>query len=135
MQKQLLFITIIIGIISTSCSYYDSNAVNKNLLQGRWILKATDKDSAFVNYHGDSILFIFKGDTCTERIINTEHEENYLMKINNYQLELSLNTDIVDRFNIIFLSSDSLVLGKNKNWWQYKKISPTKIVEPTDREE
>lgn len=110
-----------------ACKPYDANEVNRQLLQGKWILTDANypnKDSIEINYSKEITYLTFKQDSCIEYLYNLENETRYKFDVDDYTLKLFQDSIIVGQLEILALSGDSLILGGQSEW--YRKYKKTK---------
>lgn len=121
-----LFSLFIILIISTSwgCTHYDSNKVNNELIQGKWLLIDVDRelyDSVKVDYAKELTFLIFKNNECIQYMPDWMDTLKFTFAIDNYKLHLYKDSTPFRTLTINSLSSDSLTLSVKENEWVYKK--------------
>lgn len=126
MKKSRLFILLIISFYFAACKPYDANEVNRQLLQGKWILTDANypnKDSIEIDYSKEITYLIFKGDSCIEHLSNLRNETRYKFDVDDYTLKLFQDSTLIGQLDILALSGDSLILGGQSEWYRkYKKI-------------
>lgn len=125
MRNTLILLLLLSCVVA--CTPYNSDKVNKQLLQGRWLMQDTyyiSSDSSIISEYspGDSIILLFDEDRYKEYFSNGGKEINLRFDISDYRIMFYKDSSIFDWTNIDVLSPDSLVLSKANRIWQYKKI-------------
>lgn len=125
MKKSL---TLIFILSLFSCTPFDSNKLNKELIQGRWIQEQifTENGDSIVipeDYHSKNTLY-FWGDSCHEVLedIDTVSDRLFRFDINSYILSLDEKDYPINYLKIAKLTEDSLILQLNSRVYKYKKI-------------
>lgn len=126
MKKYILILSLLIllPVFLLSCKPYNSNEVNRQLLQGSWKLIATnnlERDSSDAGLHIDFDIR-FEGDSCCEYARDFNRLTKYKFLIDDFSLDLFNNDSLVSKINITTLTKDSLTLSQLRTWWVYKKI-------------
>lgn len=107
-----------------SCTPYNSNEVNKELIQGTWRLIDVEHsvyDSVFIDYSKEQTYLIFKGDSCREYMQDLKDTLNLAFLIKDYHLAFTSNDTIIGRFSIDSLTDKTMILSFESNMRIYKK--------------
>lgn len=125
MKKGL--IALLIFCLFYACTPYDSNKVNKQLLQGTWLLQDLyyiSSDSILISEYKpkDSVTLLFDEDNYKEYIGVSHETVDLMFNVSDYRIMFYQDSSIYDWTNIEALSPDSLVLSKANRIWKYKKI-------------
>ncbi len=116
-----------------ACKPYDSDLVNKQLLQGYWKLSKIEhltNDSTISYPLKDTTIFIFKNDSNYVYHINQQDTASYKFSINNYNIETCQKDDMTSNkyTEIKLLTNDTLILKINNTQWVCKRISPNEVM-------
>lgn len=124
MKKSL---TLIFILSLFSCSPFDSNKLNKELIQGKWVQEqiiSVNGDSIVIpeDYNSENSLY-FWGDSCIEILENMDTVSNRLFRfdINSYILSLEETDFPINYLKIAKLTEDSLILQLSSRVYKYKK--------------
>lgn len=125
-MRKILFISSIIYIFVT-CTPYNSDKVNTELIQGKWQLMDTknhkDKlDTVQIDYSEEFTYLIFKGNKCIQYMPDLADTLDFTFSIYDYKLTLYKDSIYINKLNIDSLSSDKLVLSQENSEHIYKKI-------------
>lgn len=125
-KNYFLIIWSITFIIATSwsCTPYDSNKVNYELIQGKWLLMDVDRelyDSVTVDYTKELTFLVFKDHDCIQYMPDWMDTLKFTFAIENYKLHLYKDSALFRSLTINSLSADSLILSVKENEWIYKK--------------
>lgn len=111
--------------ILSSCKHFDSDALNRQQIQGRWRLVDVERkayDSVKIDYSQQVTYLIFDGDKCVQDMIGLK-TSNYRFSIHNYMLTLYVDSVFDNRLEINTLTADSLILTQGKDSrWEYIKM-------------
>lgn len=109
-----------------ACTPYDSNKVNTNLLQGKWLKidRFQIKNDTLANPTTlmDTTALTFDKESCSEYIFELKTTNTFSYKVQNYRLFLYRNDTLVNWFSIKTLANDSLVIEQAGIQLKYKKI-------------
>lgn len=124
MKNLFLFVFFLFTIIA--CTPYDSNKVNTNLLQGKWLkidkYQIKNDTLAIPATLMDTTSLTFDRKSCSEYIFELKTTSTFNYKIQNYRLFLYRNDTLVNWFSIKSLANDSLVIEQGGIQLKYKKI-------------
>lgn len=125
MQKIIYIITI--SVLLITCTSYDSNKVNTNLIQGKWQLIDTENhsdalDTVLIDYSTEITYLTFDGTRCTQYMPDLADTLKFTFSIHDYKLMLYKDNVLVNKLDIDSLSSEKLILSQNKGGHIYKKI-------------
>lgn len=124
MKNLFLFAFFLFTIIA--CTPYDSNKVNTNLLQGKWLkidkYQIKNDTLAIPATLMDTTSLSFDRESCSEYIFELKKTSTFNYKIQNYRLFLYRNDTLVNWFSIKSLANDSLVIEQGGIQLKYKKI-------------
>lgn len=126
MLRQIILISSITLFIAafTQCDGFDSDKMNKHLVQGKWRLvdaKQLVNDTAKINLNDLEISLMFKGDTCIQDLTGLK-TTLYTFSIHNYTLLLFKDSVFENRLEINKLTEDSLIFTQDKErHWIYIK--------------
>lgn len=116
----MFFITL--GILF-ACTPYDSNAANKRLLQGDWILYGVELEGNDIfNTVNDTIIVGFVKDSVYDFHVNKQIIYSFSFDISNYELMICRNDSVISRRDILALSEDSLIIGNKDFKYKYRKF-------------
>lgn len=126
-RMQKIIFTIAISALFITCTSYDSNKVNTNLIQGKWQLVDTENqnnilDTVRIDYSKEITYLTFNGTTCTQHMPDLADTLNFTFSIYDYKLMLYKDNVLVNKLDIDSLNSDKLVLSQEKSEHIYKKI-------------
>lgn len=125
MKKHQLSLLSFIILLFFSCTAYDSDRVNRQLIQGKWMLvDVNDRiyDTVFVDYHKEITYLLFEGDKCTELLQDLNDTTHFNFNIRDYSLNLYKDSLLISIFAITTLTKDSLTLSVDKSHRRYIKI-------------
>lgn len=128
MDKYCIIVLLLCVTFISGCTPYDSDAVNKHLLQGYWRLDGIyyETDSTILAYPiQDTSVFFFKNDSCYFHRTLTDSVIKYRYEVNNYKITTYLTDSDTLQSNgrdILLLSNDTLILGMNRVQWEYVKV-------------
>lgn len=111
--------------VLSCCTPYDSNKVNKELLNGKWVLTDVDHsnyDTIKVDYTNELTYLLFKQDSCIQVMPDLQDTSYFSFRVHNYEIQLLQKNNPVGRLEIDILTKDSLVLLRDSNRYQYKRI-------------
>lgn len=116
----LFFLTVLLG----SCTPYNSSEKNKELLQGKWLLKEiyyTYTGSSETNLLYDTVSYTFIGDTIIEQV-NDNTPQKGIINIKGYALELQDSDGEFVNFQILLLNDSVFSMrSSNNNIWSFEK--------------
>lgn len=125
MQK-ITFTTAIVCIFM-SCTSYDSNKVNTELIQGKWQLVDIEHsrhqyDTLSIDYLKEITFLVFDGNKCTQNMPDLEDTLNLTFSIHDFKLMLYKDSICINKLNIDSLTSEKLVLSQEDSEHIYTKI-------------
>jgi len=128
-MKKFRYLTIIIPFISiifSLCTPYNSNKVNTDLIQGRWLLVDSEHakqefDTLFIDYEKERIILNFDQNKCIQYLPYMQDTLVFDFYIHNYKLSISKGNIPVNTFGIVALTKDSLILLNNTTLRKYIK--------------
>jgi len=126
MLRRINIILVIVFLLSsfTHCKSFDSDEVNRRLIQGKWRLvdaKQAVRDSVKIDLNDLQISLMFKGDTCIQDLTGLKTTE-YTFSIHNYTLLLFRDSVFENKLEINKLTEDSLIFTQDKErCWIYTK--------------
>ncbi|MBK5721931.1 hypothetical protein JGH11_13710 [Dysgonomonas sp. Marseille-P4677] len=119
-------VSILISIFTfVNCTPYNSDKVNTDLIQGKWLLIEADRsvyDTVEVDYTKDLTYLIFEEDRCRQYMSDWKDTMEFIYTIHNYELTLYKDSIPFRMLDIKTLTSDSLVLSFKDDKWEYKKL-------------
>ncbi|MBD8390122.1 hypothetical protein [Dysgonomonas sp. BGC7] len=128
MSRKLYIIPfILITFIYLQCTPYNSDKVNHQLIQGKWMLVEADHnnkilDTVKVDYQNNQTILVFDDNNFTQYMPDLNDTINLRFLIKDYSLALLKDTIFVNTFSIKQLTQDSLILSQETNKRIYKKI-------------
>lgn len=117
-----IFISI---FIFTHCNRYNSDKVNTEMIQGKWLLTEAERigyDTIEIDYEQELTYLVFDGNKCSQYMSDLKDTINFTFLIHDYDLELYEDSIPFRKLFIDILTSDSLVLSFKDDKWKYKKI-------------
>lgn len=111
--------------VIVSCTPYNSNRVNEQLIQGKWQLMDVEHDVydiISVDYTKEQTYLEFEGDSCIQYMPDLKDTLMLFFSIRDYQLAFFHDSLMVSRFSIDSLNEKKLVLSHNSNQRVYMKI-------------
>lgn len=108
-----------------ACKPYDSDEVNRQLLQGKWMLLKpdyADRDSVASGIGQEYTYLSFDADTCREDMPDLHIRSTYIFKVNDFTLNLYARDSLINTLRILRLTNDSLTLSKDADRWRYKRV-------------
>lgn len=116
---------VILICILSSCKRFDSDTLNRQMIQGKWRLVDVERkayDSVKIDYTQQVTYLIFDGDKCTQDMVGLT-TSNYRFTIHNYMLTLYVDSVFDNRLEINTLTRDSLIFTQGKDsQWTYIKM-------------
>ena len=125
MKKYQLLIVSFVVFVLFSCTPYNSDRENLQLIQGKWMLVDVNDlvyDTVFVDYEKEITYLFFEGNECTELMQDLNDTTHFNFQIRDYNLSLLKDNMLISIFSITTLTKDSLVLSTDKSHRKYKKI-------------
>lgn len=126
-MKNYLLLIIIIFCFSC-CTPFDSDRLNKKLIQGRWEqvdVISSDADSVFADREMHSATFLqFRGDSCFETLRRADVDRNryFQFDVNSYVVSLKETDHPTNYLVIAKLTADSLVFQVGSRILKYKRV-------------
>lgn len=129
-MKRAIYTTILIlsALLTLSvCTPYNSNKVNYETIQGKWMLvdahHAMEKvDTVFMDFEKEQTILLFEDNKCTQYMSYMNDTLTFTFYIDDYKLALYKDTVPINVFGIVALTQDSLILLNNVTLRKYKKI-------------
>jgi len=128
MKKFIYTVITVLSIIFTFsvCTPYNSNKVNYEMIQGKWILVDAHHaekriDTAFLDFEKEQTILLFEDNKCFQYMPYINDTLTFTFYINDYKLSLYKDSVPVNTFGIIALTQDSLILLNNTTLRKYKK--------------
>ncbi len=118
---------ILILFLFSFCTPYNSNKVNYEMIQGKWLLTNSkhakvEIDTVFIDFEKEQIMLTFEDNKCTQYMPYMNDTLEFTFYIDDYKLALYKDTSWINTFGIVALTQDSLILLNNTTLRKYKKI-------------
>ncbi|MDU1889428.1 MAG: hypothetical protein E6767_01955 [Dysgonomonas sp.] len=121
---KLGIVSLLIIAISYCCTPYNSDKVNTELLQGKWVLTDVNDsvlDTINVDYTKELTFLLFSKDSCIQIMPDIKDTTFLSFNVHNYKLNFFSNNKQINQLQIDVLTKDSLVLSQYQNWHKYKR--------------
>lgn len=127
MKNLSIIIVACLSVLFTiaACTPYDSNRVNKELVQGKWQLVDVEHelyDTIAVDYASELTYLIFEEDTCIQYMPDLNDTLKLMFSIRDFQLAFIKDSLVVSKFNIDSLTDYKLVLSQSEGERVYKRV-------------
>lgn len=121
----VIIISFLVAYVIVSCTPYNSNEVNKQLIQGKWLLMDVEHDvydTISVDYIREETYLSFEGDSCIQYMPDLKDTLNLSFSIKDYQLAFFKDSLIVGKFSIDSLTDKKLILSHDLSERVYLKV-------------
>ena len=124
-MKKYLLSTLLV-LCFACCTPFDSNNLNKRMIQGRWEqvnIIPLDNDSISTDDSALSTMILdFRGDSCFETFSDADSNRHFGFMISSYVIRLEEANRPTSHLVIAKLTDDSLVFRTDSKILKYKKI-------------
>lgn len=122
-RKKLIYIICSL-ILCVSCKNFDSDSLNRTLIQGNWeqvqITYPDEQGETLITESPqDATLLQFREDSCIEVIPDVNQKKYFTYQIKSYILQLKEGEGKSNVLSISKLTEDSLILQNKYQTWKY----------------
>lgn len=127
MHKCRIFLSsVIIMLLFSLCTPYNSDKANYKLIQGRWMLVDVNHseiilDTVRIDYNKNQTILVFEKNKLTQYMNDLNDTTDFTFVIRDYKLAIFRDSVATNVFIIRKLTGDSLILEYEKGERIYKK--------------